>query len=346
METKDWQAIRILCKKSSSRRSYHHTMEDYLDIGDRFSESIGIVALLLNSAQAFLILRHKKMKTPFDISVFGVCIADLIALIFFLINFICVDLLTYNVARFDWSIPNFVSIVGFYFSMTASLLLTLFIAVQRLFAVYSPLKFRIYFTIRRCCYCLVFILIMSFLPCLHAYSFQNVDMFLYGVIICGCLLILCYMVICSTVYKRRERISAIAPNQTRRTIRTLKYCVMITISFLMCTFPFAIHAVIKESLKSILFLILLNPLFNSLLYFVFNHRKPQTCCTCCYSYCCCNRPSHRRVNISGESERRSGCFVLTEMHRDHVSCHVNGNYVSDPRKDAFHYRACWCRGLI
>ena len=330
METKDQQAIEILCKKSSSRRNYYHTMGYHLDIGDRFSESIGIVAFLLNSVQAFLILRQKKTKTPFDISVLGVCIADLIALVSFLINFICVDLLTHNVATFDWRYPHYVSIAGFYFSMAASLFLTLFIAIQRLFAVFSPLKFRIVFTRRRCCYCLIFILIMSILPCLHASSFENIDMFLYSVIMCGCLLIVCYIVICSTVYKRRECISAIAQYQTRRTIRTLKYCVLITISFIMCTLPFSILCIIKESPKSILFLILLNPLFNSLLYFVFNYRKPQTCCTFCYSYRCCNGLSHRRVNISGESERRSGCFVLTKMHRNHFSRRGNGNYVSDP----------------
>ena len=294
-----------------------------------------VAAFLLNSVQVVSMLRRKKTKIPFDISIFGVCVANLIASILLLLDTIFSTYVSLNkkLTGSDWETANEFFSSGIYFSVVISFYLTVFIAIQRLLAVYRPLKFRIYFTRRRCYYCMAFVWTISFLTTMQAFL-EDVGIFGYGVTTCGCLLIVCYIAICSTIYKRQKLHSSIAQNQTRRSGRTLIYCVLITIAFIVYTFPFAIStAKIKQidiSPMVSMLLVMLNPSFNSLLYFVFNRDKQRLCCTfrCCC--CCCIRLRKHRVHISGESERGSGCFVLMKIHRERPSCRENENYVNEP----------------
>ena len=327
-------------EKLSRRRNYYFIMGKcsvdwaYCYILLAFEGGIIVAAFLLNSVQVTSMLRRRKTKIPFDISVLGVCVADLIASIILLSDAILTYMFfTKKLAESDLDIVLIFFLIGFYFSMAISFYLTLFIAIQRLLAVYLPLKFRIYFTRRRCCYCLAFAWTMSFLTTMQAYLW-DFRIFAFGLITCGCLLIVCYIAICCTVYKRQKLYSAVAQNQNQRSRRTLMHCVSITITFIVCTFPFAISTTKMKEMHILpgvnTFLMILNPLFNSLLYFVSSRSKQRNCCTfhCCC--CCCIRLRKHRVQISEESERGSGCFVLTKIHREYPSCRVNENYVNEP----------------
>ena len=282
--------------------------------------------MLLNSVQIALMIRHKRTKTPFDISMIGVCIADLIAsLLWFITSLSTYVFKVYS--RYYFIMMD----AGLILSIVSSLLSTLFIAVQRSFAVFSPFKFRTYFTRQRCLKCLVFIWITSILVSFLVKYLGNFHIYSVVVLACGCLLVMCYLILCRTVHKQRHIVSSnTVQNRSRHNRKTMLYCVLITITFVVCTFPLALLlGNIVKSPKAYLqilvrWLMALNPVFDSLLYFIFNR-----------NVLCCWIQSPERSNINGnkESTKRFGDVELGEMQRNihhNASGRINANHVNEP----------------
>ena len=203
--------------------------------------------------------------------------------------------------------------------------------MQRSFAVFSPFKFRICFTSQRCFICLVFIWMTSFLVSFLVEYLGNFQIFSAFVLVCGCLLIMCYLILCRTVHRQRHIVSSSSvPNRNRNNRKTMLYCALITITFVLCTFPLAL--VFGEMVKStnahlqglFRWLMALNPVFDSLLYFIFNR-----------NVLCCWIQSPRRSDTNGnkESAKGLGDAGLTEMQRNihnNTSGSVNANHVNEP----------------
>ena len=265
--------------------------------------------MLLNFVQIALMIRHKRTKTPFDISVIGVCIADLIAALLWFILSLC---------RYVFKVKSryygIIMDAGLILSIVSSLLSTLFIAVQRSFAVFSPFKFRICFTRQRCLICLVIIWMTSILVSFLVKYLGNFHIYSAFVLACGCLLIMCYLILCRTVHRQRHIVSSnTVPNRNRNNRKTMLYCVLITITFVLCTFPlaFVLGKIVKSTnayLQNLFrWLMALNPVFDSLLYFIFNRNV----------LCCCIQ-SPMRSDTNGNKESAKGfCNVeLAEMQRN------------------------------
>ena len=291
-------------------------------------EIIGSVGILSNSLQLALMIRRKHTKTPFDISVLGLCIADLLsAMLWFSFHF-CLHLYLSKKITMNYEHYYITSRAGLTLSVTSSFLHTLFIAVQRSFAVFLPFRFRIYFTRQRCLICLVFIWLMSILTAFLVPFFRSYTIISLVIINCGWMLVVCYAVLCYVVYRQRAVVTSIAAhnrnrNQTNR--KTMAYCVLVTISFLICTFPFAL--LWGEFLKSTnlyfhyaaVWPLGLNAVFDSLLYFMFRRNKNMTCYTSCCGHCCSPRKGGRDDDVANSnriSTRTLGDIKLTTIPRN------------------------------
>ena len=300
-------------------------------------EVIALLGILLNLAQITLIIRHKNTKIPFDISVLGLCVADLFSLIIWLSIYIYRHLLENKVVLFSKDYVFIMSLGGFFVLASSSLFQTVFIAMQRVLAVFLPLKFRICFTRKSCFACLVIIWLMSFLVGFLATRFKFYKIFSVSVLACGASLIFCYIIVCLGVYRQSKTASSMSVSnrsQNRNNKRTIIYCVIVTMLYMICTFPIAIllgwigirDDVYQET--AALWLMELNPVSNSLLYFVFNSRKQMKswsnlCCCCCS---CLQRQNRIDRTLAQGSTARSYTIELSDMQKEPpLSVHGRGN---------------------
>ena len=289
-------------------------------------EVIALLGILFNLAQITFIIRHKNTKIPFDISVLGLCVADLFSVIIWLSIYIYRHLLENKVVLFRQKYVFIISLGGFFVLASSSLFHTLFIAMQRVFAVFFPLKFRIFFTRKSCFACLVVIWFVSFLVGFLATRFEFYKVFSVSVLACGVSLIFCYIFVCLGVYRQSKTISSMTVSnrsQNRNNKRTIIYCVMVTVLYIICTFPVAIllgWIGIRDDVyleAAALWLMELNPVSNSLLYFVLNSRKQMKswsnlCCCCCS---CLQRQNRIDRMLARGSTSRSCTIELSDMQK-------------------------------
>lgn len=295
-------------------------------------EIIGSLGIFLNSLQIVLMIRRKHTKTPFDFSVLGLSIADLIsALLWFSCSF-CLHLHLKKRIALNLEYYYIFAHGGLTLSVVSSFLHTLFIAVQRSCAVFLPFKIRIYFTIQRCYKCLVFIWVLSILASFLVPYFRNYTIISLVIIVCGWMLVVCYAILCCVIYRQRTiQTSVSAQNRNQSNRKIMAYCVLITILFLLCTFPFAIvwggyfkgtHLYLQFSVR---WPVGLNAVFDSLLYFLFRRNENMTCYT---SRCgCCSwkvRRDEDAANGNRISGRSLGDVELTGIRRN-VHLHGSGN---------------------
>ena len=310
-------------------------------------EIIGSLGILSNSLQLALMIRRKHTKTPFDISVFGLCIADLMSAILWFSFHLCLHLYLTKKITLNSKYYYIISNAGLTLSVTSSFLHTLFIAVQRSFAVFLPFRFRIYFTRQRCLICLVFIWLMSILTAFLVPFFRSYTIISLVIINCGWMLVVCYSLLCWVVYRQRAAVTSIAAhnrnrNQTNR--KTMAYCVLVTISFIICTFPFAL--LWGEFFKStnlyfqyaVRWPVGLNAVFDSLLYFMFRRNENMTCYISLCSQCCLPRKRGRDDDVANRnriSARTIGDINLTAIPRN-VYLDGSGNMNTMCMTDGIH----------
>lgn len=293
----------------------NHGIVDYIVF-----EVMGSVGILLNSAQFAVMIRRKNTKSQFDISILGLCVADLITAVIWFLLYVGRHLLINKVTAVNEKYLDIFSDAGLNLSFASSLLHTLFIAAQRSVAVFSPFKCRVYFTRRRCSYCLFLIWMMSILVSFLVTYFQKFHIMSIMIIVCACLLAVCYTILCCAI-KRQSTIFTSVPAQNGRENdhKVMAYCVFITIVFVLCTVPFGLYIgdfiIIKNSyLRSALkWLMLFNMIFDSLLYFIFRRNESMTCHSALCGCCCSPRPERSDGNFNRGSGATSCDVQLTEI---------------------------------
>ena len=171
------------------------------------------------------------------------------------------------------------------FSVYSSLFHSIFIAVQRIYAVLLPIKFRIHFKSAVCLVSLVAIWIVSLsLSVVVIYQSKKFG-HSYIILAISGVLPLCYCIICYRLRSQRSRVFISTSNTLQRndsTCRNLVYSILVTAAFLFCTLPTAVFiqsrstSIIAQKFTELM--LSLNPVVDSLLYFAFSHMSQKNCC--------------------------------------------------------------------
>ena len=251
--------------------------------------ALSIIIVILNTIEAVLILRCNSKKT-FDKLLLSLAISDVLVGLA-VAAFKIVSLTTYNALTWLGSedCAN-IFIASSNFSMSNLVLIT----VDRFLAVRFPLKHRILLTERRIniLIALMWLLSAVSMTFLTIIKFEwkgtNESLFIISgfILLLGAVMIVVYIKIFYLISKRTAKIQADGGQGNTVKIKSLvKFtkgfhvaeravfitgCV-VTISFIVCTYPFAfdfwIHQSAQEISLATRFLLLLNSLFNPFIYF-------------------------------------------------------------------------------
>ena len=236
--------------------------------------AVCLIGAILNAAQIAVMIYKKKRRLPFDKTLLSLAFADFFSSLFWGLFWISSDSLLFSVY-----------LVGSYLSIISSLLHAVFIAAQRFFAVFLPIKFRIYFKEKFCTICLIILWIISLPLCGLMGLYKRPTVMSYVIFPSGGLLVVLYSLICYRVHLQRRSVSAVSASsrqQNDSTYRILAYSILITTVFLLCTIPFAVSVLGSSPGKCYEFvLISMNPVVDAVMYFAFNHLRKHRCCHCC-----------------------------------------------------------------
>ena len=257
--------------------------------------TVSLLAIILNVAQIVLMIYKKKTKVPFEITLLSLALADVLVSMSQCLFFTFI----YLQFRGFFTLPLAVigvlaSLVGF--SIYSSLFHSVFIAVQRIYAVSLPIKFRVNFSSGICLVSIVVIWIVSLTLSVVVIFLEIFNGHAYILLAASGVLVLCYTMISYRVRLQRSRVS-ISTNpqqQNDSTCRTLVYSILVTAAFMFCTLPTAVHIIIRSdsvfALKFAELMLTLNPVVDSLLYFAFSYMNQKKCC--------CFPGNARRVRVA------------------------------------------------
>ena len=246
---------------------------------------VSLLAIILNVAQIVVMIYKKKTKVPFEKTLLSLALADAFVSIskFLFLASIYLLLGGIIIITTPWKVIGvFNLMVGFsiYFAMCHSI----FIAVQRIYAVFLPIEFRENFTSGICLVSIFAVWVVSLALSALEIFLRNFNGYVYIMLAASGVLILCYTMICCHVRSQRSRVS-ISTNpqqQNDSTSRTLVYSVLVTAAFLFCTVPHVVNMLIRSdsyfALRITGLMLTLNPVVDSLLYFAFSHMSQKKCC--------------------------------------------------------------------
>ena len=260
----------------------------------RFWLTFGTAGFLFNILELIVIFKQKKHKEIFGLTLTSLCIADIIS---------SLSLgLVGGLRLLKYSGPKTLRIYGntelastwraghgaMMFSIGTSFTHMVIIAVQRLFAVFLPLKFMAFFTYNHCALLIIVIWLLTFVYGLIAFFFSHfmLKVSYYMIVIMGLTLIIIYGAITLKTWKddkKRARLAskAYTTNPTDDSIhRVVFHSLAVTLAFLVCNIP---HSVLylfftKINVTFVTFyhtvncLISLNPLLDPLIYFFFHYQ--------------------------------------------------------------------------
>ena len=252
--------------------------------------TVGLLTAVLNIAEIALIIR-KKNKKAFDKLLLSLAVSDVFvgmaAAVFKLSDLIKEDEVKLLVANEQLNIV----LISVGFSVTNLAAIT----ADRFMAVRYPIKHRMILSARRVNVAIIFLWLFS-LACavfssLFAFLWTSQIIFMVNAGLC-CLLVfgvaitVCYALIFLSISKRTMRTATeneAEKNGARRgfalfmkgpyTAERSVQCTgcLVTLSFIICTYPFAFEFLISQSVKDISFvsnlMILLNSLLNPIIYF-------------------------------------------------------------------------------
>ena len=251
--------------------------------------AIGSFGIILNMLQLILMVNGKKTKLAFDITILSLDIADIFASICFIMDGVYESLSLNGIIIFNKTLRRIISI-GLYFSIYSSFFHALLIAIQRLFAVFFPMKFQKHFRKRSCITCLVITWILSLLLSVLTNFFKFSRVLLPHMIVSiGVLLTVFYIMICWRLnFQRRRVYDRRSSTLVRRNNWVLQYSVIVTVAFVACTFPFGILLIrrstgtfnspqeifeISRQLRIASMIITLNPTLDTLLYLIAHYKR-------------------------------------------------------------------------
>ncbi len=212
----------------------------------------------------------------------SLCIADLITSIMATSIALNDILSALNIAKAEWS--ELVAITGFSFSNGTSCFHILFIAMQRLCVVMFPLRFKRLFTVFRAKLALVSIWLFT-AGLTTFYCFFRKFIFTHSsyILIANCVtLITLYGWLCYKMQKHENDRQRVLNSNRKTNRRIFVHSVAVLSAFIFCSLPFALVFAFPWHVFGIIgyrvggVMISLNPMLDSLLYFLMSHcRKNQ-----------------------------------------------------------------------
>ena len=217
-----------------------------------------------------VILRKKgNRRTVFDLTIASLFTTDLLAASCYL-SFVVLHLSVFYLGRRQPFFSRFsIYLAGFFFVL--SLLHVLFITVQRLYAIFYPLKCRQVMTKTRVKYLIILLWTIS-LSILPVFFLQTRTNPLFGILIfsTGGMLCFLYVIITVKVYKllKTKRFD------WHKEHRILLNSTGVTLSFFACLSPYGYASISRSMSKDFTFyasFVSINFLFDPLLYFYFSY---------------------------------------------------------------------------
>ena len=255
----------------------------------RFWLAFGSAAFILNIFEAITIIKIKKYKSVFGVTLLSLCIADILGALSFAV---CGTLRLIEHSRRETILilPNSkfekswkVGHAALFFALFSSFVHVLIIAIQRFSAVFFPLKFKVLFTFKGC----VSVLVFAWLLCLSlsVLAFRSVVMLFLAsywiTLTVNCLLILAYSAICCktllAVKRRRSLTIRSKSGRDGATKKVILVSLAVTVCFLVCTFVFPIYYLFvlckwpNPMYHVVTSMIAINPFLDPLLYFYLFH---------------------------------------------------------------------------
>ncbi len=196
--------------------------------------TLGSIGCLANTALIGIILR-KRNKNAFEVTLASLGVADLLTSIM---------IICFGTSKIGGK-PLFLFLwAGGYTTQVLSFLHLLFIALQRLCAVFFPLKFKVLFTVNRCVKSLgIFWILSAILATLLATVIKpNNSTMSITIFVFGCILIALHIAICYKIYRPSSLPLRNSLQDSNRALNWRAMIISITVSlaFLVCTFPYAI----------------------------------------------------------------------------------------------------------
>ena len=257
-------------------------MSDFFQASYFVSEIIAASGIALNTFQIISTFRQSNKKKPFDLSIVSLSAADLLSSVFTLIFMIHWHL-AHNFLIKKASVIESVSRACLQFSVISSIFHLVFIAIERVFAVVSPMKFRTRFTTTHCYEAIAVVWILSLTCSLINFFATPSDVIGFVVLASEVLLVVTYSIICRSVKKHNnatQRLHTSAHQRSSAFRGTFFYAVYMTVAFILCTLPSALYAtrIVKRMDASYVhewarWMFYLNPTVDSLLYFYFKKGK-------------------------------------------------------------------------
>ncbi len=239
----------------------------------------GFLGSVANFVQLILTCCDKTgRKSVFNLSLISLNVADLLFSSALVLQGICfisqVDLHSSLLKSIVWTM--------ILFSMISSLTHVLFISIQRVIAVLFPFQVNQIITKSRCLVILSLLWTISIVPALIAlfYDYAHAATS-YFVVITGVLLMIMYSVIYIKTTRRNMVNNASEEMQRRRQLsdrQLLYHSVVLTVVFIICNYPMAITRMTEKFINVPIFFLVntlfsLNPLFDTLLYFIWSCLK-------------------------------------------------------------------------
>ena len=237
--------------------------------------AIGAIGIILNSIQISLITRRSNTKTPYEMTLLSLSIADVITASSLLFYGIYELLLSRDIVE-SVDALHFMYEIALDLSLVTSLLHVVFIAVQRLFAVIRPLLLHVMFTKSRCRLGLACIWLISLIYCgwsswAKSAGSGSLIVTAYLIVSSAMLLIPSYSLICYHIYYKRKK----SNNRRRQQCTVIAYPIFVTAAFIICTVPLAI-AFFKLYVPCNFYQFIIprwflyvNSIFDPILYFLF-----------------------------------------------------------------------------
>ena len=234
----------------------------------------------LNALEITFIVREKKIKEPFNMSILSLAIADL----FSSITMVILGIIYIVKSKY---LEGLLKIV--FPSLISSQFHIIYITVLRLIAVMWPMKLKILITPLRSTVSLIVIWILSIAFTIVHKQFEIWS----GTIMLGCVLLICgvsiiisYGLIVYTLIKQRMKITP--TTSSRQNLRTVAYSLALTIAFIVCNYPWAFILFTQDNydpsqipLNTETFLLWLTLIIDPIIYFLFNSLKNSNVCHSC-----------------------------------------------------------------
>lgn len=257
----------------------------------RFWLAFGVVGLVFNILELIVLIQQKKQKTIFGLTLTSLCIADIFGSLtlglsggFRLIEYSGPETITIY-KKTSMAIIWMAGHGALLFSVGTSFMHIVIISIQRVFAVFLPIKFRTTFTYAHCLAVILLTWLLMFVYGTIAFFFSKAILAVsyYMVLVFGITLVVCYAAVSYKLWvKSKERKILLRANFGANTYNSTKRVVLhsisVTVAFLICTVPHSVLYIFfykTQSLAAYHFVncvITINPLLDPLIYFFFyNH---------------------------------------------------------------------------